>query len=229
MRFCRFQNLRNLFCETHLPTEAHPIITTIEKRYRTKVHGTILSSSNGSAMQDVESMARLVTLSNQDYALLVQWFRDANSTIMPSSKVTPVKSYKRFNQTFQALPSRESASLSEDQTPPKNSVVMVTLGDGTCIPAVLQSIFSPTRVNTLRSTTTETFFTARKYEPLSATDTTKSYCLKFPLASGHLYYNSLCADTILAPIDRVVAHAALTPQTVNGINRPCVHILPLVT
>jgi len=158
MRFCRFQNLRNLFCETHLPTEAHPIIAIIEERYRTKVHGTILSSSNDSAT--IESTARLVTMSSQDHTLLVKWFKDAGSDTVPSIKITPLKSYKRFNQTFQAPPPKESASSSEDQSPPKNSIVMVTLDCGACVPAVLQSIFLHTRMETSGSRTTETFFTA---------------------------------------------------------------------
>ena len=190
----------------------HPVIRLVEKDHQIQIYDTVLPiegpETSTRSKRDPE-------MDSKTYNLLRQWLNTKQFHGRISSKFRPLKVYKRFDQSFQPSPS-------------KNSSVMVSIDSKTCLPAVLSSIFLHTRVDELGTKIEDTFAIVQQYLPLLPEDSKKDPYIQFQLAAGHLRYEVPSAECTLVSISQIVGHFAGTLQEIAGIRQPCLHILPLM-
>ncbi len=72
-----------------------------------------------------------------------------------------------------------------------------------------------------------TFLAVKTFRELSSTDAALDVYRRFPVAGGRIVYKSVSRARTLIPAEDLVSHFASTPDVMNSIIKPHMHVLPL--
>lgn len=222
-RFCQMQHLRILFSESHLPPEVYPVICAFEKRYKVNVREFAIRGGSSGDPDESDRFERLRGGSQEGrspghiHAALQKICKidPARGGYIPN-RITLVSGVERFGQLFQPVPHINNAHVAFHRSPnaPRSA-------------GVLQSLFTHKRWSTAHDVVTETFAILQEYEELADEELAYNVYRRFPIAGGQLRYNQLRPQAILVPFKNVVGHVSHIVLTLPGIDKECIHILPL--
>jgi hypothetical protein len=222
-RFCSSQNLRSLFDAQLLPSSMHSIITEYDKTFNSDIRGTLLQDNL--AFDDLTKLdddhtkenTRLEALPHEYHKLLQQWVQkhDQEAKSIPTHAIMSSK-FRRFGQWYQTAASspRDSHILYKDSTS------MTSAGR-------IRDIFSHTRYRRDGSETTEIFIIVDVYKHLSPIHAAFDLYRNFPDVAGQIYYKEFSGQPVIVSCGAVLSHFVCTPEDVPGIDRQCIHALPL--
>ena len=221
-RFIQAQNLRAIFSKCQVPSEVQPILEAFEKRHQTDIYSTFMHDGPlvSYSEPDVEGWQNqnLTALPKEHRALLHNWLRKADSTTNPSivTRVFAQKKVDRAGQTFECGQGNNS------------HVVFRPHLNGELSAGVILSIFS--HAERQRSATggiTRTFVILQEYGRLSIDDQRLDVFRLLPTVTGFLCDHEPQGPLVLLPFSDVIGHFAGTIMSIPGIERVCMHVLPL--
>jgi hypothetical protein len=159
----------------------------------------------------------LTVLPKEHHLLLQHWLREADPTTDLSivARVLARKQVERASQTFKCGRGN-------------NSHVVFRLHPNGELSAGFLSIFSHTeRQRSATEGITRTFVVLQEYGRLSIDDQRLDVFSLLPTVTGFLCDYEPQGPLILLPFSDVIGHFAQTIMSVPGIERVCMHVLPL--
>jgi hypothetical protein len=200
----------------------HSIITHYDHTFNSDIRGTLLQDNlifNDSMKLDVDQTkenTRPVSLPHQYHKLLQQWLHKHDQEIksVPNRGIT-VSKFRRFGQWYHTAVSspRDSCILYKDSTSTQAGQI--------------RDIFTHTRCRKDGSEATETFVIIDVYKHLSPTHAAFDLYRNFTDVAGQIYYNEFSVEPVIVPCGAVLSHFICTPEDVPGIDKQCIHVLPL--
>jgi hypothetical protein len=129
-----------------------------------------------------------------------------------------------------ARPSRSTWSEDEVFSPHKDSHVIVRF-DNCSAPCIILDLFAHRHVIPKKdSPEVECFAIIKRYLDLAPNHCALDHWRCYPVSGGSLYYDELYDQVDIVHIKDITAHFAKTPFSpgeLPGIDRPCIHVLPL--
>lgn len=220
LRFCRIQNLRVLFNESRLPPQLLSIVSLYEKRFQISINGTLSEDfgvKEDIARCDIITDRRKILTETDKFhiQLLGEWFSKQSSTYKSLSKAAIVAHVERNGKRFQS------------GNAGNGHVVFQVFREGvrSYLPGRIMSIISLPRPQQDTSTPS-IHILIRRYQTLSEEDTASDF-YRGLAHCGYLVYNDLEPTYTVVPFRDVIAHFAFAERQVSGIERKCLHVLPL--
>jgi hypothetical protein len=220
-RFCQTQHLRVLFSECHLPPEAYPVIAAFEKRYKVNIHETVIY--DGSPSDESDHFERLRGGSKEGRS--PEYIRVALQNICKidptkggciPNRITMVGGIERFARLFQPIPHTNNAHVMFRRAP-----------NAPWSAGVIKTLFRHKRWVTAHDIVIQNFAIIQEYEELTGQDLLYDIYRRFPVAGGRLCYNQLRPQAIIVPFRNVISHISHIVLSTPGVDRDCVHVLPL--
>ncbi|KIJ24110.1 hypothetical protein M422DRAFT_56537 [Sphaerobolus stellatus SS14] len=114
----------------------------------------------------------------------------------------------------------------------RDSHILVRFSDSDkIIPCSIQNIVAHRRISVMdEKTLIETFLIIRRYVELEPEHCAFDFWRAYKYGAGRLCYDLLADDPEIISLNQVISHFAKTPFPANaiaGIDRPCIHVLPL--
>lgn len=218
LRFCRIQNLRAIFSQMNLPPELRSVVSFYQKRFH--IQGTLFEDDHILEEDNIPLRPGKKSEADKYYIKILQeWISSPLSSTKSKfafSKATILPWIDRNGKRFQPGNGGNGHVLFQNPGALEPSYM----------PGCIFSIISLPERSQGNNNKAEVYVLLKKFQILSAKDTLQDTYRRIP-HGGYLVYKDHAPDYTVVPIADIVTHFAFISRNISGIERQCIHILPL--